>query len=184
MANLNEVEFMNDRKIISFQDLTPKISENVFIADGARIIGDVTIEEYCSIWFNTVVRGEKPILIKKGTNIQDNSTIHIGSNFPCIIGENVTVGHNALIHGCIIADACLIGMGAIISSDVKIEEFSVVAAGSIVPQGKSFPPRSLIMGSPAKVVRTLSDEDIQRLIMRPAETYKKRGQIYLSEQTL
>ena len=174
---------MNNRQIISHKGIWPKIADNAFIADGVRIAGTVDIAEDCGIWFNTVIRGDvSPIVIKKGTSIQDNSTVHVGNGEPCIVGENVTVGHNVLLHGCRVGDNCLIGMGSILLNGAEIGDYSIVGAGAIVTQKKIFPPRSMIVGSPAKIVREVTDEEIERIIMRSGESYRKKAVDYLAEQ--
>lgn len=173
---------MKERQIISHGGNTPEIAEEVFLADGSRIIGNVKIAAKCSIWFNTVVRGDiEPVLISTGTNIQDNSTLHVGHGYPCVIGSYVTVGHNVLLHGCKVADHCLIGMGAILLNGSEIGEYSIVAAGSLIPEGKKFPPRSLIMGHPAKVVRKIGEEEIEKMILRASSGYQRRGQEFLND---
>lgn len=174
---------MKERQIIPFRDFTPVIASDVYISEGARIVGEVEIAEDCGIWFNSVLRGDvAKVVIKKGSNIQDNSTLHVGHGYPCIVGENVTVGHNVLLHGCIVGDNCLIGMGAILLNGSEIGEYSVVAAGSLVTQKSKFPPRSLIMGSPAKVVRELDENEIKQRIFSAGEGYLKRSKEYLEEQ--
>jgi len=147
-----------------FNDMTPNIKKANFVADSADIIGDVTAEENSSIWYNCTLRGDiAPIKIGKNSNVQDNSVIHVGHNVPTIIGDNVTIGHRVLLHGSIIEEGCLIGMGAIILDNSVIGKESIVGAGSLVTMGKKFPPRSLILGSPAKVVRALTEEEIESI---------------------
>jgi len=156
---------MPQSTVIPYGDKTPDLGANVFVASGARLIGDLVIGEDSSIWFNTVVRADVHyIRIGARTNIQDNSTVHVTSGrYPCIIGNDVTVGHNALLHACTVEDFCLIGMGAIILDAAVIGRESLVGAGALVTSGKTFPPRSLIMGSPARVVRTLTDKEVEGL---------------------
>lgn len=174
---------MKERQIVPFRDFVPQIASDVYVSEGARIVGDVQIEKDCSIWFNTVLRGDvTKVVVKKGSNIQDNSTLHVGHGYPCIVGENVTVGHNVLLHGCVVGNHCLIGMGAILLNGSEVGEYSIVAAGSLVTQKSKFPPRSLIMGSPAKVVRELSDDEIKLRIFSAGEGYLKRSKEYLEEQ--
>lgn len=152
--------------IISYNGIYPKLTDSVFLADGARIIGDVIIEENCSIWFNAIVRGDvNSIYIGKNTNIQDNSVVHCTyQKFATHIANDVSVGHLATIHGCKIERGCLIGMGAIIMDGAIIGEESIVGAGAIVTQGVTIPPRSLVLGSPAKVMRQVSDKEYEGVI--------------------
>lgn len=140
------------------------IDSNVFIAPGARIIGDVNIKSGSSIWYNAVLRGDEgAICIGSNTNIQDLVMVHVSKNAPTVIGDNVTVGHGAIIHGCTIEDNVLIGMGSIILDRAQIGKNSIVGAGSLVTQGKCFPENSLILGSPAKVKRSLTAEEIENV---------------------
>ncbi len=149
------------------------IDTTVFIADGARIIGRVDIDEYSSIWYNAVIRGDKAkIGIGRYSNVQDCCIIHGSENFPVRIGDYVTIGHGAKVHGADIGDNCMIGMGAILLNGVRINENSVVAAGSIVTEAKSFPPNSLILGTPATVVRTLNSDEIESIKQNALE-YKE-----------
>lgn len=152
--------------VISFHKHTPRFGRDVFLANGVHIIGDVEIGDQSSLWFNTVVRGDvHSIRIGARTNIQDNSTIHVTSGTgPCKIGSDVTIGHNCVIHACEIGDRSLIGMGSIILDGAVIPSDCLVGAGALVTQGKSFPPGSLIIGSPAKVVRSLTSEEKANLI--------------------
>ncbi len=158
--------------ILNFKDLKPKISNSVWVAPGATIIGDVEIGDESSIWFGVVIRGDvHKIRIGKRVNIQDLSMIHVthyknpnkSDGSPTIIGNDVTIGHKVMLHGCTIEDACLIGMSATILDDAIIGKESIVGAGALVTKGKKFPPRSLIVGSPAKVVRELSDDEVKEL---------------------
>jgi carbonic anhydrase/acetyltransferase-like protein (isoleucine patch superfamily) len=158
--------------IIKFKEWTPTIGKNAWIADGASVIGRTTIGEDSAIWFGCVVRGDVHyIQIGDRTNIQDLSMIHVthhkkddmSDGNSTIIGDDVTVGHRVMLHGCTIEDACLIGMSATILDGAIIGKESIVGAGSLVTKNKKFPPRSLIMGSPAKVVRELSDEEVAEL---------------------
>ena len=158
--------------IIKFKEWTPTIGKNAWIADGASVIGRTTIGEDSAIWFGCVVRGDVHyIQIGDRTNIQDLSMIHVthhkkddmSDGNSTIIGDDVTVGHRVMLHGCTIEDACLIGMSATILDGAVIGKESIVGAGSLVTKNKKFPPRSLIMGSPAKVVRELSDEEVAEL---------------------
>lgn len=145
--------------------VAPQIQENVWIADSAEVIGAVEIGQDVSIWFGAVVRGDtETIRIGAGTNIQDASVLHADLGSPLHIGENVTVGHQAMLHGCHIGDGSLIGIGAIVLNGARIGKGCLVGAGALVTEGKVFPDGSMIIGSPAKVVRELSDAQKQGLL--------------------
>jgi carbonic anhydrase/acetyltransferase-like protein (isoleucine patch superfamily) len=156
----------------NFKEYTPKMGDNTWIASSADVIGNVTMGEDVSIWFGCVVRGDVHyISIGDRSNIQDLSMVHVthhkkadmSDGHPTIIGTDVTVGHRVMLHGCTIKDACLIGMSATILDGAVIGKESIVGAGSLVTKNKKFPPRSLIMGSPAKVVRELTDAEVAEL---------------------
>jgi len=159
--------------ILRYKDDFPKIDRTAWIAPSADIVGDVEIGEDSSVWFGCVVRGDVHyIKIGKRTSIQDMTMIHvthfkkekiIGDGNPTIIGDDVTIAHKVMLHGCEIKNACLIGMSATILDGAVIGEESIVGAGSLVTKNKKFPPRSLIMGSPAKVVRELTDEEVKSI---------------------
>lgn len=151
--------------IKGYKGIEPNIDKTAFVADSADIIGNVEIQKNANIWYNVVIRGdENSIIIGENTNIQDGSVVHICSDAPTIVGKNVTVGHKALIHGCQIGDNTLIGMGAIVLDGAKIGGSTLLAAGSLVPPGKEIPSGVLAMGSPAKVIRELSEEEKENLI--------------------
>lgn len=148
--------------IKGFEGINPTIDESAYIAESADIIGDVQIGKDANIWYNVVLRGDSnKIIVGENTNVQDGSVVHCGKN-PTIIGNNVTIGHAAIIHGCNIGDYSLIGMGAIVLDDAEIGEFTMVGAGSLVTH-KKFPPGVLLLGSPARVVRELTDEEKESL---------------------
>jgi carbonic anhydrase/acetyltransferase-like protein (isoleucine patch superfamily) len=158
--------------IIKFKEWTPQLKKNAWIAKGASVIGRVSMGEDSAVWFGCVVRGDVHyITIGDRSNIQDLSMIHVthhkrddmSDGNPTIIGNDVTVGHRVMLHGCTIEDACLIGMSATILDGAVIGKESIVGAGSLVTKNKIFPPRSLIMGTPAKVVRELNDAEIEEL---------------------
>lgn len=155
----------NMLSIQAYRGILPKVSDEVFIAPGAWVIGDVTIASRSSIWFNTVVRGDEHyIRIGEETNIQDNSTLHVtGGKYPLEIGNRVTIGHRAIVHGCIVEDDCLIGMGAIIMDGAKIGRGSLIAAGSVVTSGSIIPPESIVMGTPARVAKPVTERERQRM---------------------
>ncbi|MDR1702721.1 MAG: gamma carbonic anhydrase family protein, partial [Sporomusaceae bacterium] len=150
------------KTLYHFQEYYPQVDATAFLAPGAKIIGQVTIGAYASIWYNTVLRGDiERIKIGNHTNVQDNSTIHVADDLSAILGDYVTVGHGVILHGCAIANNCLIGMGAIILNYAEIGENTIVAAGTLRPQGKKIPPNSLVMGSPGKVIRQLTAAEIE-----------------------
>ena len=158
--------------ILPYKGDMPKIDSSSWVAPGATVIGDVVIGKECSIWFGVVVRGDvHKIRIGNRVSVQDLSMIHVthykkedkSDGSPTIIGDDVTIGHKVMLHGCTIEDGCLIGMSATILDDAIIGKNSIVGAGALVTKGKKFPPRSLILGSPAKVVRELSDKEVEEL---------------------
>lgn len=154
-----------------------KAHPTVWIAPGAVVVGDVYLEEEVSVWFNAVIRGDTETLrIGAGSNIQDLSMLHADPGFPVIIGENCTIGHRVIVHGAKIGNDSLIGMGAILLNGVEVGEQCLVGAGALLTQGKKFPPRSLILGSPAKVVRELNDADLQMIAMSSAHYVEKTKQ--------
>lgn len=150
--------------IKEYKGIEPKIDETAFIAESADVVGQVNIERNANIWYGTVLRADDNyITVGENTNIQDGSIVHISEKFPTIIGKNVTVGHKSIIHGCEIGDNTLIGMGSIVLDGAKVGEFTLLGAGSLVPPGKEIPSGVLAMGSPAKVIRELSDEEKENL---------------------
>lgn len=160
---------------------TPIVHADCFVADSAAIIGQVRLEQGANIWYNTVVRGDVELItVGKNTNIQDLSVIHTSHGHPTQIGSGVTVGHRAICHGCTIDDNVLIGMGAIILDGAHIESDVIIGAGSLVPPNKRIPSGSLVMGSPAKVVRTLSEEEIES-IKQSAHGYVELSKHYKSK---
>jgi len=137
---------------------------NYFIADTATVIGRVRLKPGASVWFGAVLRGDTEwIEIGEGSNVQDGSTCHTDLGFPLVVGKNCTVGHNVILHGCTIEDGALVGMGAIVMNGAKIGRNSIVGAGSVITEGKEFPERSLIIGSPARVIRTLDDAQVAKM---------------------
>lgn len=172
--------------ILEFQGVQPSIASDVFVAPSADIIGDVVIGEESSIWFGCVIRGDvNSIKIGKRTSIQDLSMIHVthfkkedrSDGYATTIGNDVTIAHRVMLHGCTVEDACLIGMSATILDGAVIGKESIVGANSLVTKNKIFPPRSLIMGNPAKVVRELSDEEVTSLY-NSADNYVRFKAMY------
>lgn len=148
---------------MSYCGVQPHCGDGVFIADGAYVIGNVHIGHDSSIFYNSVVRGDvNSITIGFNTNIQDNCTLHVTDSYNLTIGDGVTVGHNVVLHGCTVGHNVLVGIGSIVLDGSVIGDGSVVAGGSLVAPRKEYPPGSLIMGSPAKVVRSLTEEEIER----------------------
>lgn len=164
--------------IYRYQDKFPTISENAFIADGVTITGDVKIGEESSIWFQTVIRGDvSPTIIGDRVNIQDQSMLHQSPKFPLIIEDDVTVGHQVMLHSCTIRKKALIGMGSIVLDGAEIGEGAFIGAGSLVPPGKKIPANTLAFGRPAKVVRELNEEDLIDMA-RIRREYVEKGQHY------
>lgn len=144
-----------------FNGIWPVIHPETFCAEGAQIVGDVVLGQYSSIWFNAVARGDvNKVVIGRYTNVQDGAVLHVADDYDCVLGDYVTVGHGAIIHGARVANHCLIGMGAILLNNVEIGEGCIVAAGTLIPEGKKIPPRSLVMGLPGKIIRELEEETI------------------------
>lgn len=148
--------------IKNLKDKIPKIHEETFIAENAIVIGNVSIDQGSSIWYGAVARGDiAPITIGKYSNVQDNATVHVGYNEPTVIGDYVVIGHNALVHGCTLGNNVLIGMGAIVLNGASVGDNCIIAAGALVTQNKVIPPNSMVMGSPGKVVRQVTEDDIE-----------------------
>jgi len=166
--------------IYPFKDKEPQISESAFIADYVTITGDVIVGDESSIWFQTVIRGDvSPTIIGKRVNIQDLCCLHQSPNKPLILEDDVTVGHSVVLHSSIIRKKALIGMGSIILDGAEIGEGAFIGAGSLVPPGKKIPPNTLALGRPAKVVRSLTQEDIKDM-ERIRREYVEKGQYYKS----
>lgn len=162
---MNTEENIQTSTLVQARGQSPVLGDDVFVADNARIIGDVKIGSKSSIWYNVTVRGDvMPITIGAETNIQDNSVIHgTYGKHACIISDRVTIGHSVILHGCQIGLKCLIGMGSIVMDGAEIGDHSIVGAGSLVTEGKKFEPYSLIVGRPAVFKRKLTDEEIKFL---------------------
>lgn len=168
--------------IIPFEDRTPAIDESAYVHASARVIGDVEIAAQSSVWFNAVIRADvHHIRIGARTNIQDNTTVHVtGGRWPTLIGDEVTVAHGVIVHGCTIRDRSLIGIGAIILDGCEIGEECLVAAGSLVTPGTKIPGGQLVLGSPAKPVRALRPDELEQL-RRSAATYVGLAERYRAQ---
>ena len=167
--------------IYELDGVAPQVHTQAWVAPSAQVMGQVSVGAGASIWFGTVVRGDtERITIGAGSNIQDASVLHADAGQPLVIGERVTVGHQAMLHGCTVGDGSLIGIQAVILNGARIGKGCLVGAGALVTEGKEFPDYSLIIGAPAKAVRTLSEEDVARL-QASAASYVKRGQLFKAE---
>ena len=161
--------------IYQLDDHTPEIHESSWIADSAQVMGAVSLHANTSVWFNAVIRGDtETITIGEGSNIQDLAVIHADNGLPVVVGKHVTVGHQVMLHGCTIGDESLIGIAAVVLNGARIGRNCVVGAGSVVTEGKEFPDGSMIMGTPAKVVRELTPEQIEGL-RNSAKHYMKNA---------
>lgn len=166
---------------IGYKGKYPSMHPSVFKADGVKLIGDVTIEEECSLWYNSVLRGDlAPIRIGSRSNIQDGCIGHVNTDMPLLVGEDVTVGHGAIIHGCTIGRGSLIGMGAILLNGANLGEYALIGAGSVVTENKTIPPYTLSLGTPARVVRELNEEDLERM-RRTTMSYVVKGKEFREE---
>lgn len=167
------MEKKSNQGFIAARGFSPQVHESVFVADGAKIIGDVHINKDSSVWYNTTLRGDvMPIRIGSETNIQDGSVLHgTFGKYACTVGNQVTVGHSVILHGCTIGDRCLVGMGSIVMDGAEIGHNSVVGAGSLVTEGKKFEPFSLIVGRPAVFKRRLTEDEI-KFLKQSADNYK------------
>lgn len=164
--------------IYQLDDDVPLVPDSAFVADSAQVMGHVTLGEDSSVWFGAVLRGDtETITVGAGSNIQDGSVLHADYGLPLVIGERVTVGHQVMLHGCTIGDESLIGIGAVVLNGAKIGKHCLVGARALVTEGKEFPDGSMILGSPAKVVRQLTPEQIEGL-RRSAEHYIDNARRY------
>ena len=158
--------------------MAPRVAASAWVADNAQVIGNVVLGEDSSVWFGVTVRGDtETITVGRGSNIQDGSVLHADVGQPLTIGENVTVGHQVMLHGCTIGDGSLIGIGAVVLNGVKIGKHCLVGAGALVTEGKEFPDGSMILGSPARVTKTLTPEQIEGL-RRSAKHYTDNAARY------
>jgi len=169
--------------IRTYRGVMPRIAESAYIDLSAQIIGDVTVGERSSVWLNTSVRGDvNHIRIGDETSIQDNTVLHVDHQvYPCLIGNRVTVGHSAVLHGCVVEDEALIGIGAIVLNGATIGRGAIVAAGALVPEGMQVPANTLVMGTPAKVRREVTSEE-QARFAKNCDNYVKITAVYKEEQ--
>jgi len=164
--------------IYSLGDKTPSIDSQSWIAPNAIVIGDVEIRRDASIWFNAIVRGDcDKIVIGEGSNIQDGAVLHTDPGVKLAIGKHVTVGHLAMIHGCTVGDGALIGINAVILNNVVIGRECIIGANALIPEGRVIPDRSLVVGSPGRVIRTLSDTEVENLVVN-AHNYVDNARLY------
>ena len=162
--------------IYQFGEHAPQIDPSAFVVDSASIVGKVRLEANSSVWFGVTIRGDNELItIGENSNVQENCVLHTDMGYPMTIGKQVTIGHQAMLHGCTVGDGSLIGIQAVILNNAKIGKNCLVGAGALVTEGKEFPDNSVIIGSPAKAVRTLSEEDARNLAAI-SDTYVKRAQ--------
>ena len=161
-----------------FQNKCPTIAPDVFLADGAVLIGDARLADGASVWFNAVLRADsESITIGRSTNVQDNAVLHVDPGLPCVVGDHVTIGHGAIVHACVVEDNVLIGMHATVLSGAVVGRDSIVGANALVTENARIPPGSLVLGVPGRVIRALTKEEIAG-IRRSAEGYVRRAQQY------
>lgn len=166
--------------MIEFEGRSPAVAASAFVAEGAVLVGDVTVGDEASIWFNAVLRGDnEPIAVGARSNVQDGCVLHTDPGFPCTVGEWVTVGHAVVLHGCTVHDQATVGMGATVLNGAVVGEGALVAANALVLEGFEIPPGTLAAGVPAKVRRELGPDDVARF-RENAEGYVKRSRLYLA----
>jgi len=161
--------------IYRYDGHTPELGPGVYVAEAATVLGRVSLGARANVWFGAVIRGDNDhITIGAGCNVQDGAVLHVDPGFPMVLGNHVSVGHQAMLHGCTVGDRTLIGIQAVVMNKAVIGEDCLVGAGALITEGKQFPPRSLIIGSPAKVARALTDAELT-LLVRAAESYMTRA---------
>ena len=166
--------------LYQLDDLSPRLADTAWVADSAQVMGNVELAAETSVWFGAVLRGDTEVIrVGRGSNIQEHSVVHADVGFPVTIGENVTVGHQVMLHGCSIGDGSLIGIQAVVLNGAKIGKHCLVGAGALVTEGKQFPDGSMIIGAPAKVVRQLTPEQMAGLD-RSAEHYVENARRFRS----
>ena len=167
--------------IYQINEFAPDIDDTAYVADSANVIGKVHLAAHASIWFNVTIRGDNDLIsIGENSNVQDNAMLHTDIGYPMTIAKNVTIGHQAMLHGCTVEEGTLIGIQAVVLNGAKIGRNCLVGAGALVTEGKVFPDNSLIIGSPAKVARTLTDEEISHMHLN-IPNYVQRAQLFKTE---
>lgn len=167
-----------DEPRITLDPSATRVDPEAFVADSARLIGDVRVGPGASLWYGVVARGDvEAIRVGKDSNVQDLTVLHADPGHPCVLGEGVTVGHRCIVHGATVEDHCLVGMGAILMNGVVIGRESLVGAGALVPEGREFPPRSLILGAPATMKRPLTEDEV-RALHESARRYVANGRAH------
>jgi len=166
--------------IYRYGERVPSVHESVFVAPNASVIGSVVLSENVSVWFGATIRGDNDVItLGKNSNVQEGAVLHTDPGIQLTVGENVTIGHQAMLHGCTIGDGSLIGIQAVVLNGAVIGKGCLVGAGAVITERKVFPDRSLILGSPARVARQLTDEDVEKL-MKSAQSYAERRAQFLS----
>mgnify|MGYP000932258553 FL=1 len=164
--------------VFSLQHRTPTIGENVWIAHNATVVGDVTLGAHCSIWFGATLRGDNdPIWIGEGSNVQDGAILHTDEGVPLRVGAHVSIGHMAMLHGCTIGDSTLIGINAVVLNRAVVGKHCLIGANTLIPEGKVIPDRSLVVGTPGRIIRELTDEEIARHLGN-ARHYMQNAALY------
>ncbi len=167
--------------IRSYKGKKPVIGKEVFVAENAVLIGDVTLKDQANIWYSAVLRADEgSITVGEGSNVQDNATLHTAKDFPVVVGNRVTIGHNAIVHGCTVGDDTMIGMGACVLNGAVIGKGCLIGAGALVKEGQVIPDFSLCVGVPGKVVRTLDEKGVEGIV-KNAEMYVELGKEYMEE---
>ena len=182
-ARVQELRSRFPRALIDrYQVLLPSLGRDVLVCPGAALVGDVRLGDDVSVWYNAVLRGDlAPVTVERGSNVQDGSVLHVGDFSPCSVGAETVIGHRVMLHGCRVEDGCIVGMQATILDDAVIGAGSVVGAAALVTPGTKVPPRSLVLGAPARVVRTLGDADeafhraLAAKYVRLKENYRLQG---------
>lgn len=164
----------------AYRGILPRLGAGVFVADGAQLIGRVTLADYVNVWFNAVLRADMDDLrVGARTNIQDNCTVHVDYGYPTVIGEDVTIGHGVTVHACTIERHVLVGMNAVLLTGCTIGWGSIVGANALVTEGKTIPPRSVVLGSPGRIVRTVTDQELED-VLESARHYVREASVYIA----